>query len=116
MKVDIFLGERDPQEAEALRCLAEAVAYFGKALLNGSIKLYSEASEFSEKVIQFLPWSATAHFISAFACLKALGDKNYSKQKYKLLQSFRSEAANELAQKLKEEIEGPQGVPGESEM
>jgi len=109
MPGDIFWGERDPQEGEALRCLAEAEAYFGMALLNGSITLYSKALAFSEKVIQYLPWSITAHFISAFACFKALGDKNYAKQKYKLLHSLKSEAAKELAQKLKRELEGNQG-------
>ena len=116
MEMDISWGERDPQEAEALRCLVDADAYLGKAMQNGSIEFYSRASEFSEKVIQYLPWSATAHFISAFARLRALRDKNYAKQKYKLLRSLKSKSANELAQKLKEEIEEPKGISRKSLM
>ena len=111
---DISWGERDPQDAEALRCLIDAEAYFRQAMLKGSIELYSKASEFSEKVIQCFTWSATAHFISAFARLRALGDKKYAKQKYKLLRSFKSEVVNELAQKLKKEIKGLNGISAKS--
>lgn len=112
MKVDISWEERDAQEAEALRCLVEAEAYLGIAILDDSIELYSKALEFSEKAIEYLPRSAIAHFISAFAQIKAKGDKNYAEQKYELLRSFQSEDANDLAQKLKEEIEGTKGVSG----
>jgi hypothetical protein len=116
MGEDISWGERDPQDAEALRCLVDAEAYFRQAMLKGSIKLYSRALEYSEKVIQYFPWSVIAHYISAVAHLKGLGDKNYAKQKYKLLQTFKSEEANNLAKKLKIEIEGTNGNPGKSKM
>ena len=112
MKEDICWGERIPQEAEALIYLVEAEVYLGKAMLDNSIELYLKAFEFSEKVIEYLPRSAIAHFISGFAQLKAKGDKNYAEQKYELLRSFQSEDANDLAQNLKEEIEGAKGSWG----
>ena len=98
-------GARNPQETEALIYLVEAEFYLGKAILDDSFELYSKALELSEKAIEYLPRSSIAHFISAFACLRALGDRNYAQQKYELLRSFESEEANELAEKLKEEIE-----------
>lgn len=55
MKEDIWLGERDPQEAEALKCLVEAEACLGKAMLNDSTELYSKALEFSEKMLECFP-------------------------------------------------------------
>ena len=112
MDEDIFWGDRNPQEAEALICLVEAEFYLSKAILDDSTDLYSKALEFSEKVIEYLPSSAIAHFISAFARLRALGDRDYAQQKYELLQSFQSEEANELAQKLKEEMEVVKGSWG----
>ncbi len=78
-------------------------------MFNDSTELYSKALEFSKKIIEYFPRSAIAHFISAFARLRALGDKDYAKRKYELLRSFESEEANELAQKLKEEIEVVKG-------
>lgn len=48
-----YLGERDPQETEALICLTDAEAYLGEAILNDSIKLYLKAIVLSEKVIDF---------------------------------------------------------------
>ena len=49
MDEDICLGERNPQEAEALKCLVEAEACLGKAMLNDSIELYTKALEFSRR-------------------------------------------------------------------
>ena len=94
----------------------DAEAYFRQAMLKDSKKLYSRALTSSEKVIQYFPWSIIAHYISAVAHLKGLGDKNYAKQKYKLLQTFKSEVANNLAQKLKIEIEGTKGISGKSKV
>jgi tetratricopeptide (TPR) repeat protein len=105
MDIDNPWEERDPQETEALRCLVDAEAYLGEAMLNGSIELYSRALEFSEKVIEYFPECATAHYFAAFACLKAKGDKNYAKQTYETLQSFRYEEANTWAIRLKDVIE-----------
>jgi hypothetical protein len=104
MKEDICLGERDPQEAEALICLLEAEIYLGKAMLNDSTELYSKALEFSEKVLECFPRCAIAHYFAAVAYLKVKGDKNYAKQKLDLPQSIKSNDADTLAQKLKEEM------------
>jgi hypothetical protein len=97
--------ERDPQEAEALKCLVDAEACLGRAMTNGSIEVYTKALEFSEKTIECLPQCALAHYIAAVAQLKIKGDKNYAKQKCKLLRSINSEMANTLARKLTSEIE-----------
>jgi hypothetical protein len=83
----------------------DAEACLGEAMLNGSIDLYSKALEFSEKVLEYFPKCAIAHYFVAFADLKVTGDQNYARQKYELLQSFNSEEANTLAQRLKAEIE-----------
>jgi tetratricopeptide (TPR) repeat protein len=112
MDIDNPWEERDPQETEALRCLVDAEAYLEKAMLNGSIELYSKALEFSKKVIEYFPECAIAHYIAAFAHLKAKGDKDYAKQRYELLLSFKSEEVKSLAIKLKEEIEGTKGNSG----
>jgi tetratricopeptide (TPR) repeat protein len=112
MDIDNPWEERDPQETEALRCLVDAEAYLEKAMLNGSIELYSKALEFSKKVIEYFPECAIAHYIAAFAHLKAKGDKDYAKQRYELLLSFKSEEVKSLAIKLKEEIEGTKGTSG----
>jgi tetratricopeptide (TPR) repeat protein len=112
MHIDNSLRERDPQENEALRCLVDAEAYLGKAMLNGSIELYSKALEFSKKVIEYFPECAIAHYFAAIAHLKAKEDKDYAKQKYELLLSFKSEEVKSLAMKLKEEIEGTKGTSG----
>jgi tetratricopeptide (TPR) repeat protein len=112
MDIDNPWEERDPQETEALRCLVDAEAYLGKAMLNGSIELYSKALEFSKKVIEYFPECAIAHYIAAFAHLKAKGGKDYAKQRYELLLSFKSEEVKSLAIKLKEEIEGTKGTSG----
>ncbi len=74
-------------------------------MVNGSIDLYKSALEFSEKVIEYFPRCATAHYFAGFACLKCKGDQNYTRQKYKLIQSLSSEEADILAKKLEEEIE-----------
>jgi tetratricopeptide (TPR) repeat protein len=112
MDIDNPWEERDPQETEALRCLVDAEAYLEKAMLNGSIELYSKALEFSKKVIEYFPECAIAHYIAAFAHLKAKGGKDYAKQRYELLLSFKSEEVKSLAIKLKEEIEGTKGTSG----
>jgi hypothetical protein len=105
MDEDIFWGERNPQETEALKSLVDAEACLGEAIVSGSIELYSDALEFSEKVIECFPQCALAHYFAGFAFLRAKGDENFARQKYELLQSFNSEEANTLAQRLKTEID-----------
>jgi len=106
MDAEISWGERDPQETEALRCLVDAEAYMGAAMLNGSIELYSNSLDLLEKVIEYFPQCAIAHYLAAIAQLKAKGDKDYARQKYELLHSLKSEEANAFSKKLKNEIEG----------
>ncbi len=112
MKVDedIFLGERNPQETEALKCLVDAEACLGMAMVNDSIELYYKALEFSEEVIIYFPDCAIAHYFAGIACLKCKGDQNYARQECELLQSFKSDDADALAKKLKEEIERTKAV------
>ena len=97
MKEDIFWGERNPQEAEALKYLVEAEARLGKAILDDSIELYSKALEFSEKVSEYFPRCAIAIYFTAVAHLKALEDRDYAQEKYELIQSIKSEEANRLS-------------------
>ena len=111
MREDISWGERDPHEAEALRCLVEAEAYCRQARLKGSSKLYSKALEYADQVIDSFPWSVIGHYISAMAHLKALGDKKYAQQTYELLQTFKSDEAKYWAKELKHEIEATQNIP-----
>ena len=111
MREDISWGERDPHEAEALRCLVEAEAYCRQARLKGSSKLYSKALAYADQVIASFPWSVIGHYISAVAHLKVLGDKQYAQQTYELLQTFKSEAANNLAKNLISEIEATKDIP-----
>lgn len=105
MDIDNLWGERDPQETEALRCLVDAEAYLGMAILNDFNKAYLKALQLSERVIQHFPRCATAHYFAGLAHLKATGDKNFAKQKYELLTSLESEEANILAKKLIDKIE-----------
>ena len=112
MDEDIFWGERNPKETEALICLVDAEACLGKAMLNGSVELYEKALKLSEKVIEYFPQCAIAHYFTGYAHLKAKGDKNYAEQKCQLLLSHKSKDANILAKKLKDEIEGIKGILG----
>jgi hypothetical protein len=108
MAAEITPGERDPQEAEALKCLAEAEAYLHHARLNDSKNLYARALEYAERVLQYLPWSVFAHYICAVAHFRGSDDRDYANQKYRLLLTVESEEANSWAQKLKDELEGTQ--------
>jgi hypothetical protein len=105
MDEDVFWGERNPQETEALKSLVDAEACLGEAMVSGAIELYSDALEFSEKVIECFPQCALAHYFAGFAWFKAKGDKDYARKKCEILQSIESEEANTLAQRLKAEIE-----------
>jgi hypothetical protein len=105
MDAEICWGERDSAESTALRCLVDAEAYLGAAMLHGSVELYPRVLECSEKIIEHLPRCALAHYFAAVVHLKTTGDQHFAKQKYELLQSFKSGEAKILAKKLKEEME-----------
>lgn len=104
MDIANSLEKRDAQEAEALKCLVEAEACLGKAMLNNSTELYLKALEFSEKVLKCFPRCAIAHYFAAVAHLKVKGDKNYAKHKCDVLQSIKTDDADTLTQKLKEQM------------
>jgi hypothetical protein len=108
MQADISPRERDSQEAKALRHLVDAEAYLQQAMLKDSKKLYLHAIKYAEKVIRDLPWSLFAHYIAAVAHLRGLNDTNYAEQKYQFLLTIKSEEANNLANKLKNAMEGTQ--------
>ncbi len=110
MDEDICWGERNHQETEALKCLVDAEACLGKAMVDGSVELYSKALKFSEMVIEYFPRCALAHYFAAFAHLKTEGDQKLAKQKIELLQSIQTEEANALAKKLAEEIDRTKSV------
>jgi hypothetical protein len=104
MGKDTLWGERNLQEAEALKCLVEAEACLGKAMLNNSTELFSKALEFSEKVPECFPRCVIAYYFAAVAHLRVKGDKDYAKHNCDVLQSIKSDDADTLAQKLKEQM------------
>ena len=79
------------------------------------MELYLRALECSEKVIEYFPRCATAHYSVGFARLKIKGDQIFAKHKIDLLQSFKSDDADALATRLKDELERTRAVSNMAE-